>query len=187
MRVSREQAEENRVKVVEAASRLFRERGLAGTNIAAVMREAGLTHGGFYAQFESKEQLEAEALAAAFSRSSSRWRRWSEGEKAPLKAIVSRYLTRAHAENPAHGCALAALAEDVGRSSSRALKRSFAEGLRELAEILTGANKGSEKARREKALAQLSTMVGAMVLARAIDDRKLGDEILDAARAFSAD
>lgn len=183
MRVSREQAEQNRRNVVDVASRRFLEQGLSGANIAGIMKEVGLTHGGFYAQFDSKDALEAEAVSSALARSARRWRRWSENAKAPLREIFARYLSKSHCDNPAAGCALAALAGEVGRSSNRALKKSFARGVGELAGILADANDGGPRARREKSLAQLSAMVGAVMLARAVDDPKLADEILRAARS----
>jgi len=179
MRVSKEQAAENREKVVEAASRLFRERGLSGVSIGEIMAEAGLTHGGFYGQFASKDELEAEACARTLSRSAARWRtRMRESGGAP-GVIVEDYLAASHIKGMRKGCALPALAEQVGRSDNGALREAFTEGFEALAGALSADGRACD---RETALAQLASMVGAIVLARAVDDRGVAREILAAVK-----
>src|SRR4051794_7797849 len=111
MKVSREQAQLNREKVVESAARLFRERGIDGIGLAELMRSVGLTHGGFYGQFGSKEELVAEACAWAFDRSVAKWKRTAAAHPEDVAgAVADFYLAPAHRDRPATGCAAAALA-----------------------------------------------------------------------------
>lgn len=188
MRVSKQQAAENRRRIVETAGALFRERGFNGIGVADLMKEAGLTHGGFYGHFASKDDLAAEAFAKAMAVSMEQWERVVE--EAPgtgLATVAGRYLSAAHRDNPAAGCAIAALGVDAGRQSGT-VRRAFTSGLRPLIDLLDRLVPGRSKAaQREKALATLSGLVGALVLARAVDDPALSDEILAAARtAFGA-
>jgi len=183
MKVSREQAQRNRERVVEAAAQLFRERGIDGIGLAELMRSVGLTHGGFYGQFGSKEELVAEACAWAFERSVEKWKRMAAAhpENAPA-AIAKSYLTSRHCEEPGTGCAAATLAGDMAREGVHA-RQAFTQGVRDLVGVLADAGSaGDERARRQEALATFSTMVGAIVLARAVDDPKLAAELLQAAR-----
>jgi TetR/AcrR family transcriptional repressor of nem operon len=184
MKVSREQAQENRQKVVEAAARLFRERGIDGIGLAELMKSVGLTHGGFYGQFGSKEELVAEACALAFERSVAKWKRTAQAHPADAtRAIAQSYLSPEHRDHPGGGCAAAALASDIAREGTHA-RQAFTQGVCDLVEVMAGAGgEATSKARRRQALADFSTMVGAMVLARAVDDPQLADEILAAARA----
>lgn len=188
MRVSKQQAAENRRRIVDTAGALFRERGFNGIGVADLMKEAGLTHGGFYGHFGSKDDLAAEAVATAMATAMERW----EGlvEEAPgngLAVVAGRYLSAAHRDAPAAGCAIAALGVDAGRQQG-AVRRALTDGIRSLTDLLARLVPGRTKAtQREKALATLSGLVGALVLARAVDDPALSDEILAAARtAFGA-
>ncbi|MHA6766834.1 TetR/AcrR family transcriptional regulator [Sphingobium ummariense] len=178
MKVSREQAERNRDKVVDTAARLFREHGLDGVSIGEVMRESGLTHGGFYKQFGSKDALAAEATDRALDRSAGRWREIVAGaaEGEGLAAIARDYLSIRNRDAPETGCALVALGPDSARRGGE-LAAAFRGGLEGLAGILEQAG-----ADRAEALARLAQMVGAMVLARAVDDAALSEEILQATR-----
>ncbi|MDR6775278.1 TetR/AcrR family transcriptional regulator [Azospirillum sp. BE72] len=183
MRVSKEQAAENRRRVVEVASALFRERGFNGIGVADLMKEAGLTHGGFYGQFASKEDLAAEACASAMAITA---RRWAEGPGTKgddgLAAMLESYLSPRHRDHSAAGCPIAALGVDVARQGGVA-RSAFTRGLRPFIDLLQGLVPGrSEEAKRKAALATLSGMVGALILARAVDDPALSDEILEAAR-----
>jgi TetR/AcrR family transcriptional repressor of nem operon len=186
MRVSREQAAENRDRIIDVAGRLFRERGFDGIGVANLMKAAGLTYGGFYGHFESKEDLEVQACAGALAQSTETWRAMAAKDpEAPLKGLLDRYLTARHRDGPGEGCIYAALASDVARQNSPALRRTFTTALRPLIDTLVGIVPGrSRAARRQKALACLSAMVGALILARAVDDAALSDEILAAARAL---
>ncbi|NML10191.1 TetR/AcrR family transcriptional regulator [Sphingobium sp. AR-3-1] len=180
MKVSRDQAARNREKVVDAASRLFRARGVEGVGIGEVMRECGLTHGGFYNQFDSKEALAAEACAASLATSAERWRAVAEaaGEGDAPAAIADNYLSPRNRDAPETGCALIALAPDAARRGGD-LADAFRHGFEELATIL---EQSGPDVNRQDALARMAQMVGAMVLARGVGDLALSDEILAATR-----
>lgn len=182
MKVSRDQAARNREKVVETASRLFRARGVDGVGIGEVMRECGLTHGGFYNQFGSKDALVAEACAASLVNSAVRWRsivaEAEVGERDAPTAIAAHYLSARNRDAPETGCALIALGSDAARRGGD-LAGAFRQGFEELTAILQQA--GSDMDRQE-ALARMAQMVGAMLLARGVADPALSEEILAAAR-----
>ncbi len=184
MRVSKEQAAENRRRVVEVASALFRERGFNGIGVADLMKEAGLTHGGFYGQFASKEDLAAEACARAMEVMAERWAGSAEmppGDEA-LTALLEGYLSPLHRDHSAAGCPIAALGVDVSRQGG-AVRGAFTRGLRPFIDRLQRLVPGrSAEAKRKAALATLSGMVGALILARAVDDPVLSEELLEAAR-----
>jgi TetR/AcrR family transcriptional repressor of nem operon len=182
MKVSREQAQQNREKVVQAAARLFRERGIDGVGVAELMKSVGLTHGGFYGQFGSKEELVAEACAWAFDRSAAKWQRAAAAHpRDAVGAIADFYLAPEHRDRPGAGCAAAALAGDMAREGVHA-RQAFTQGVRDLVEVIAASSEGSDQERHRQALATFSTMLGAIVLARAVDDEALADEILAAAR-----
>jgi TetR/AcrR family transcriptional regulator, transcriptional repressor for nem operon len=190
MKVSREQAAANRERIVAVAARLFRERGFEGVGVADLMKEAGLTHGGFYGHFGSKDALAAEACEHALDHSNETWRGLLKSA-APLAAIQDQYLSCKHRDGTGQGCLIAALAADIARHQNPTLRRVLTERLRpmihalmQLMQLVPGA---SRQARRRKALAQLSGMIGAVVLARAVDDPKLSEEILAATRAALAE
>jgi TetR/AcrR family transcriptional repressor of nem operon len=184
MRVSREQAAKNRERILDVAARLFRERGFNGVGVADLMKAAGLTHGGFYGHFASKEDLMARACARALDRSLDRWTRRAEGATGgALASIATTYLSAAHRDRPGDGCLLAALGTDASRQAAP-VRRTVTEGLRSLVAALARLIPGrSEAVRRERALATFASMVGAMVLARAVDDAAFSDEILNAVSA----
>ena len=181
MRVSREQAAQTRDRIVEVASALFRAKGFGGVGVADIMKGVDLTHGGFYGHFGSKDDLAVEASRRALAASAARWQRIVTRDK-PYPALIDHYLSVRHCGDPASGCALSALGTDAARGSA-GLRGAFAEGLQRFVEILTDALPGfSKPARRRKAMAAMATMVGAVTLARAVDDPALSEEILDAAR-----
>jgi TetR/AcrR family transcriptional repressor of nem operon len=182
MRVSKEQAAKNRERVIEVAGRLFRERGFDGVGIDAVMAEAGLTHGGFYKSFASKDELIAEACRRTADRSTEDWAGHARSRR-PLADLVTRYLSSAHRDAPADGCLFAALAADAGRRE-RPVRAVFADGLKAVgAQIMRLMPGRTEARRREAALAAMATMIGAMAMARAVDDDAFANEILAAARS----
>jgi TetR/AcrR family transcriptional repressor of nem operon len=186
MKVSKEQAAQNRKRIVAAAGRLFREKGFDGIGVADIMNAAGLTHGGFYGHFASKEDLAAQACAGASTLD--RWLALAEGApKDPLAAIAKFYLSPCHRDNPGTGCLFAALGPEVSRQRG-AIRRAFTDGLRGRLDFLATITTGQTKAaKRQRALATMSGLVGALVLARAVDDPSLSDEILSATAAtFSA-
>ncbi len=168
----------SRARIIEAAGRLFREHGFDAVGVDAVMHEAGLTHGGFYSHFPSKEALVAEAASDALARSAARWEALSRDQPdSALARIVASYLDPAHVAAPARGCLLAALGPDVARrpAARPGVTAALRVMLGALAECLPGRQ-------RERAVAALCTLVGAVVLARASDDPGLSAEILEAAR-----
>jgi TetR/AcrR family transcriptional repressor of nem operon len=183
MRVTREQAAANRQRIVEAASALFRKHGFDGVGVDDITKAAGLTHGGFYGHFKSKDDLAAEACA---HEGVDPWLSWMDA--APhqrLDGLVRSYLTTRHRDNRSNGCLFAALGSEVVRQP-KAVRHAFTKRLRSKIDTLVRALPGrSAAARREKALATMAGLVGALTLSRAVDDSTLADEILDvAARAF---
>src|SRR5437762_113349 len=145
MRVSREQAAQSRERIVETAAQLFRERGFEGIGVADLMKEAGLTHGGFYGHFSSKEDLVAEASARALMRSLALFSTVAEqGGADPLSAIATAYLTSRHRDNPGEGCLLAALGSDVSRQG-RTVRRAVTDHLRSAVDLLATLVRGKSK------------------------------------------
>jgi TetR/AcrR family transcriptional repressor of nem operon len=178
-RSSNKDTARHREEILAAASRLFRERGIDGVSVPEIMGAAGLTHGGFYRHFDSKEHLAALAAARAVE---------EQGRliaTLPDEAtLLDTYLSGEHCEDRAGGCPIASLAGEIARSAPDSPVRaeltagvgSFADGIATLG--------GHD---REEALARLATLVGAVVLARATDGAPVSDEILAAARAALAD
>src|SRR6266705_4994935 len=182
MRVSRIQAEENRQTVINVASQLFREHGFDGIGLKDLMKAAGLTQGAFYKQFASKDDLAAQASKRALESISGRWSAAAEGNpKDPLGAVVALYLSMGHREQRGAGCPLVALGSDAARQGAD-VKASFEAGIRKYLELLgswVGDAEGEEPS--GKAMAILSTMVGAVVLSRAVNDERLSKQFLQAA------
>ena len=182
MRVSRAQAAENRETVINVASRLFREHGFDGIGLKDLMEGAGLTQGAFYKQFASKEDLAAQASRRALESVSSRWSAAAAANpKDPLSAVVAIFLSTDHREERMDGCPIVALGSDAARQGSD-VKASFEAGIREYLRLLdcwVGEADGEEPS--GKAMAILSTMVGAVVLSRAVNDKRLSKQFLQAA------
>lgn len=187
-RASREQADKNREAIELASSRLFRERGLNGVSVAELMADAGLTHGGFYGHFASKDALAAQACKRAFEESAGRWeRRISEAGDDPhtlLASLVEPYLAPAHCANPGTGCAAAALASDVAREpAGKPVRQAYLEGFKTLLGDLEKTVAADEaQARRKEALVRMAVLVGAITLARATEGDPLSEEMLAAVR-----
>jgi TetR/AcrR family transcriptional repressor of nem operon len=182
MKVSREQAALNRERIVETAAKLFREKGYDGIGVADLMKGAGLTHGGFYGHFGSKEDLLAEACAKALEYSAQRWRERAATADDPRGAIIDAYLTPKHCDNPGAGCAVTALAADAARAGAGA-RDALARGVREQLAILAPLEPGVDaQERRRKAIADYAAMVGGVVLARLFADQGQAQEVLDAVR-----
>jgi TetR/AcrR family transcriptional regulator, transcriptional repressor for nem operon len=182
MRVSRIQAEENRQTVINVASRLFRERGFDGIGLKDLMEGAGLTQGAFYKQFASKDDLAAQASRRALE---SACRRWSAAAEAnpqdPFSAVIAFYLSMEHREEKMDGCPVVALGSDAARQGAD-VKASFEAGIRKYLELLgswVGDAEGEEPSC--KAMTILSTMVGAVLLSRAVNDERLSKQFLQAA------
>jgi TetR/AcrR family transcriptional repressor of nem operon len=192
MKVSKEQVALNRARIVDTAARLFRQKGYDGIGVADLMKSAGLTHGGFYGHFASKEDLLAEATAHALTRSVQRWQQ-KAAAASPAEAlanIADHYLSTTHRDQPEHGCAVTALGPDVARlgpAVRSALTAGAAGQIAVLEQCLANGTADADTAAeaaeaRRQALATYAAMVGAMVLARAVDDNALSEEILAAVR-----
>ena len=182
MRVTREQAAAHREKILEVAGTLFRERGFDGIGVADIMKRAGLTHGGFYGHFDSKDDLAAETTARVLNPEG--WLQRMTGKADPsLRQVVRSYLSPRHRDSAGHGCLVAAVGSDVVRQP-RSVRRAFTEGLRQrIAAVQSVLPRRSAAAQRKKALATMASLVGAMILSRAVDDPKLSGEILEAVAA----
>lgn len=175
MRVSKERAAENRERILTEAARLFREHGLSGIGVDALTDAAGLTHGSLYSQFGSKGRLAAEALSHAASASSARM-----SDAATLDDYITRYLSEDHRKRRGDGCVMAALAGEMPRQGA-AIRHGFTDAVRAMVKRIVGLMPGRPKS-EDEALAIVATMVGALILARAVDDPRLSDRILAAAR-----
>lgn len=183
MKVTRKQVAENRERIVETAARLFREKGFDGVGVADLMKGAGLTHGGFYGHFASKSDLAAKACESALARSAQKWADLAEkaGENA-LAALVENYLSKRHRDQPGGACVLSTLGSDTARQEPP-VRQAVTEGLEGLVAILGDAMPhGSPEEMRRAALAAMAQMVGAIMLARLVDNATLSDEILAACR-----
>ena len=174
-----ERKAETRQKILEAAGALFRKRGIDAVGVDAIMHAAGLTHGGFYAHFASKEALVAEVSAASLARAAARWERISQEEdrRTALTKIVETYLDPAHIAASEHGCMLTTLGPEVARRIDS--RPAITNSIRRMADALARCLPGQD---RRDALATLSGMVGAVVLARLSDDPELADELLAATK-----
>ena len=182
MRVSRIQAAENRQTVINVASRLFRERGFDGIGLKDLMEGAGLTQGAFYKQFASKDDLAVEASRRALESAARRWSdAAAENPDDPLGAVIGFYLSGDHREEKMNGCPIVALGSDAARQGSD-VKAAFEAGIKAHLEVLSRfiAESGGD-ASSGKAMAILSTMVGAVTLSRVVNDADLAQALLDAA------
>ena len=184
MRYSREHKLETHARIVRKASVRLREKGAHGIGVADLMKDAGLTHGGFYAHFDSREALVIEAFAYAMDRSTEHWRKIAEQTPPDkrLAAIVESYLTTLHRDDPGHGCAVPTLGAEIARESPKT-RKAFATRLERMIEMLTALiPEIPPKAARKQAMATLATMMGTLVLARIAGTGDFSDEILGAGR-----
>jgi TetR/AcrR family transcriptional regulator, transcriptional repressor for nem operon len=183
MRVSKEKAARNRTQILAAAARLFRENGIRATGVDSISHDAGLTHGAFYSQFESKEALAAEAIRLALSRSKRVWQRAAESKRGreAFRSIVTQYLSPGHRDSPGRGCVVAALGPSIARQP-RKVRAAFTRELKDAVDLLSGLVPGTDPSRRrEDAIAAFACMTGALILARAVDDERFSGQILDTA------
>lgn len=186
-RVSRAQAERHREQITDASARLFKERGLSGVSVADLMGAAGLTHGGFYGHFESKDALAGIAVARAFEQSAETWNKRVASKPDPVArraVLVEKFLTAQSLKDVGMGCPSVALATDVAREPAAApIRTAYLDGLEGLVQILADVEDGRDAAsRRSAALADYATMAGALLLARATAGAPLSAELLAAAR-----
>lgn len=176
MKVSREQMAENRRRILGVASRLFKDKGFDAVSVAEIMKAAGMTHGGFYGHFTSKDDLVAQTLAQALSADSDGIGEFSD--------YVRSYLAPGHRDNPGNGCPTAGLAAAI-RHQAPATKAAMTEGLRaQIARIEQALPDEASADTRRAAIGSWAAMVGAVILARAVDDPDLSDEVLDQTRAW---
>ncbi len=187
-RVTRQQADQHRAAIENASSRLFRERGVDGVSVSELMAAAGLTHGGFYGHFDSKEALAAVACSRAFAQSARKWRTRvaSRPDHAGARvAIIDAYLSPSSRDAAGSACPAPALAADVARAAPGAtIRSSYCDGIEQLLEVLDGVQGPHDPAScRRRSLADLSTLIGALLLSRATTGHALSDQVLAAARA----
>jgi len=184
MRYSKEHKQETHERIVRKASVRLREKGAHGVGVADLMKEAGLTHGGFYAHFDSRDALVIEAFAHAMDRSTERWRKMVS-ETPPekrLATMVENYLTASHRDDAGHGCAVPAVSADIGRESPRT-RKAFAAKLEQMIDMMADQiPEVPRKAARKQAAAALATMMGTLVLARVAGSGEFSDDILTAGR-----
>src|ERR1700689_2074592 len=184
MRYSREHKLETHARIVKKASVRLREKGAHGIGVADLMKEAGLTHGGFYAHFDSREALVIEAFADAMDRSTARWRKIAEQTppEKRLATIVESYLTTIHRDDPGHGCAVPTLGADIARESPKT-RKAFAAKLEQMIDMLAEQIPDvPRKAARKQAMAAIATMMGTLVMGRIAGSGDFSDEILGAGR-----
>jgi TetR/AcrR family transcriptional regulator, transcriptional repressor for nem operon len=163
MKVSREKMAEHREQILAAAAKSFREHGFDGISVADLMKEVGLTHGGFYGHFESKEELVALA-----------------SQRAMNDTLATFYLSRQHSNRPGSGCLFAAIGSDISRQPF-SVRKTITAGFQKFIEIITSITPGRTKeSRREKAITTYASMIGGMILARSVADTALAIEILQA-------
>ncbi|MGO4560154.1 TetR/AcrR family transcriptional regulator [Mesorhizobium sp. 2RAF21] len=183
MRVSRAQADENHQTVINSASRLFREYGFDGIGLKDLMKTAGLTQGGFYKQFASKEDLIARASQRAMEMAT---RRWSDAvgsdPQSPLETVMAFYLSPDHRQERGDGCPIVALGSDAARQSTE-VRATFEAGVKAHLQILDELLPADEdEGPRAKATVVLSLMIGAVLLSRIVNDETLAQGFLQAAR-----
>ena len=183
MRVSREEKDQSYARIVASAARLLRENGLEGSSVADIMQDAGLTHGGFYRHFDSKDALVAAATARAFDQILPFLERaQAQGKPAEIvRDIEDYYLSADHLRHPGKGCPIAALGSDFARASA-SVKKGVADGAKRMIAVLARGLRGDETRKREAAIRQLALMLGAVTLARACGP-DISDEVLDACRS----
>src|SRR4051794_33763561 len=184
MRYAKNHKQETHARIVRKASVRLREKGAHGIGVADLMKEAGLTHGGFYAHFDSREALMIEAFTYAMDRSMEHWRKSAE-QTAPekrLATIIHAYLTTLHRDDPGHGCAVPTLGPEVARESPKT-RRAFAAKLEQMIEMMADQILDvPRKAAHKQAVAALATMMGTLVLSRIAGNGEFSDEILGAGR-----
>jgi TetR/AcrR family transcriptional regulator, transcriptional repressor for nem operon len=178
MRKSREEAARTRRRIVTAAAGEFRKNGIVASGLNDLMKAAGLTHGGFYKHFESKDQLVAEASAEALETMI----KFVTNAAAGGTPVAETYLSTSQQDNPSSGCPLSAIGSELGRSDDKT-RAVATDGFQKLVEIMaTQFGKAKPDDARRKALVAVSTMIGAMTVSRIVSDPELSAEILEEAK-----
>ena len=180
MRVSREKALESREQVIGTAARLLRERGFDGIGVADIMKAAGMTHGGFYRHFESKDDLAVRASERAIADTKAVIvDELSKGPQDPLRVLIERYVSSSHRNDPGSGCILPALAADAARRDDPQLRQVFTANIQEYLDqlgILLAARPAATGVRSPAAI--LAEMVGAVILSRVMSDETLAASLM---------
>jgi TetR/AcrR family transcriptional regulator, transcriptional repressor for nem operon len=181
VKVSREQVEENRSEVIDAAARVFREKGFDGIGIADIMEAAGLTHGGFYRHFRSKDELAAQASQRAFAQKRDELIGHLDNVSGDrFEVLVREYVSSTHRDNPGTGCSLTSLAGDAARRDDPALRTIFTDAVTSYIKLLSAVLADVPlKERRRVAISTLAEMVGAIVLSRVVADQTTAQELID--------
>jgi TetR/AcrR family transcriptional regulator, transcriptional repressor for nem operon len=184
MRYSKEHKQETHARIVKKASVRLREKGAHGIGVADLMKEAGLTHGGFYAHFDSREALVIEAFAYAMDRSVEHWQKIA-AETPPekrLSMIVDAYVSTMHRDDPGRGCAVPTLGAEIARESAKT-RRAFSAKLEQLIDVMADQIPDvPRKTARRQAMGMLATMMGTLVMSRVAGSGELSDEILASGR-----
>ncbi len=170
-------------RIVDAAARAIRRSGYAGTGVADIMKDAGLTHGGFYAHFDSRETMLAEAADRAGAEGVDTLERIAAAAppQHALQALLRAYLSRAHVEDAETGCPVAALGSEMSRQAPE-VRRAATRRIKEMIDLVARQSPDwGQPDAHERALATVATMVGALLLARAVDERTLSDALRKAA------
>ncbi|WZO96880.1 TetR family transcriptional regulator [Isosphaeraceae bacterium EP7] len=176
MRKSKEEAAQTRKRIVTAAAREFRESGVVATGLSDLMKAAGLTHGGFYKHFESKDQLVEEACAEAVDRLIETMS--AAAARGGSKAVAATYLSPVHRDYPSQGCVLAAIGSELSRADEKT-RAVVTGGFLKLVDIMAGHDvKIPPEVARRRALVAVSTMIGALTMSRIVTDPVLSAEIL---------
>jgi TetR/AcrR family transcriptional regulator, transcriptional repressor for nem operon len=177
-RYAREHKQATRQRIIDVAGRRLKQDGIDGSGVATLMADAGLTNGAFYAHFESKEDLVANALAEQLREQRESFSA-KPSDRTGLEQIVREYLSVQHRDNPQGGCASAALLDEIGRSTD-AIKRAYTEGmLVVIDDIAARLAPDDPQSVRVKTLSVFALMVGTLQLSRALADRELADEVLE--------
>jgi TetR/AcrR family transcriptional regulator, transcriptional repressor for nem operon len=177
MRKSKQEAAATRQRIIKAAAAAFRKNGIAGTGLSDLMAAAGLTHGGFYRHFDSKDQIVAEACAAATESAIATFFSKKSSQRG-LKARIAKYLSPAHRDDPSAGCPLAALGSEIARCDGKT-RAAATQAFLELVDIIAAeSGKTRPDVARRRALVAASTMIGALTMSRMVTDSELSAGIL---------
>lgn len=184
MKVSKQKMAEHREQIITAAAKRFREKGFDGIGVADLMKEVGLTHGGFYGHFGSKEELIGLASQRALRETAKKWEKViEEAPDRPLEAFAKFYLSKRHQMRPEAGCLLAALGSELDRQP-RSVKEAVLEEQLNIFDLLSRIVPGRTKAaKRKQAIVILAGLIGGMILARSMPDAALSEEILETVSA----
>lgn len=184
MRYPKEHKAETHAKIVRHASLHLREKGTQGVGVADLMKEAGLTHGGFYAHFASRDDLVVEAIAHALDNTNAAWRKLVKGKPLDerLALLIDNYLTSQHRDNAGRGCAIPALGADIARERGKS-RRVFTDKIEQMIEVFAADAANGSAAARRRTIGVLVTVVGTLLVARATGQGALSREVLDAGRA----